>query len=317
VGLVAPVRIDPTGLNGPTRGQAGGPKWRRTSHGLYVPAWVDRTVPEQRILEEYHRLTGGAVTGWAAGRMHGANFFDGRRRDGVTEIPVPLVCDPFHQIRRGRSDDVRRDMLRSDEVVMLYGVACTVVRRATFDAMRYSANERDATEAMDMMAAAKKTSIKRMWEYVDRHPAWTGVPQVRAALELADEGSRSPQETRFRLVWQLDAGRPRPLVNRPVFDLNGNLLGYPDLLDAEAGVVGEYDGDDHRDVRQHTDDLDREARFRRHDLEICRVTGPDLRQPRRAVERILWCYGRARWTPPERRTWTLDPPPWWRPPGSS
>ena len=34
-----------------------------------------------------------------------------------------------------------------------------------------------------------------------------------------------------------------------VFDVDGNLLGYPDLLDVEAGIAVEYDGDDHRRLR--------------------------------------------------------------------
>ena len=99
-GLVRPVPVDPTGRNGPTRGQANGFRWRRTSCGLFVPAMVDAGVPEQRILEQSMRLTGGAVTGWASCRLHGAAFFDGLRRDGRTLIPVPLNCGPLHQIRR-------------------------------------------------------------------------------------------------------------------------------------------------------------------------------------------------------------------------
>src|SRR3954447_802486 len=68
---------------------------------------------------------------------------------------------------------------------------------------------------------------------------------MRAALDLASEDSRSPNETRMRLVWVLDAGLPVPAVNQPVYDLDGRLLGVADLLDVAAGVVGEYDGEDH------------------------------------------------------------------------
>lgn len=310
-GLFRPVPLDPTGRGGPTPGQARGAGWRRSSHDLYVPADVDARVPEQRILEQSMRLTGGAVTGWASARMHGAAFFDGLRRDGETPLPVPLNCGPLHQIRRLAGDDVLRDNLLDAEIEMVQGVPCTVDDRACFDAMRFARGLREAVVAVDMMAAALRTSIRRMVPYVDRHPAWTGVQQARDALQLADEGSRSPQETRLRLVWMLDAGRPRPLVNRPLFDLHGRLLGYPDLLDPDAGVVGEYDGEDHRHALRHSSDVDREAGFRDQGLEVVRVTGPDLRDPLRVTDRIHSCYRRARWLPPDRRTWTFDAPPWW------
>ena len=62
--LVVPVPIDPDGYHGPTRGQAAGPRWRRTSPGLYVPVEASRSV-EQRIVEAAgHLPPGGMVTGW-------------------------------------------------------------------------------------------------------------------------------------------------------------------------------------------------------------------------------------------------------------
>lgn len=315
-GLVLPVPIDPTGERGPTPKQSRGPGWRRTSHGLFVPVGTDSTVPEQRILEQGIRLTGGATTGWASCRMNGAAFFDGLRRDGRTPVPVPLNCGPLHQIRKMPGDDLIRDLIRPREIVVIGGVPCTVVLRATFDAMRYSRSVREAVVALDMMAAAKKVSPRRMALYLAAKQAWEGIQRCRDAVPLADEHSKSPQESRLRLVWVLDALRPRPLVNPPLFDLQGRLLGYPDLFDPEAGVVGEYDGEDHRDVTQHSSDVDREARFRDHDLEVFRVTGPDLRKVEPVVQRIHSAYRRAKRVPPERRTWTLTPPSWWPQPES-
>ncbi len=170
--------------------------------------------------------------------------------------------------------------------------------------------------ALDMMCAAGCTTVADVRAYVDRHQAWTGVQQAREAVALADAGSRSPQESRLRLVWVLDAARPRPLANHPVFDLDGRLLGYPDLLDPVAGVVGEYDGEDHRSAEQHSADVDREGRLRDHDLEVFRVTGRDLPRPHRVTDRIHSAYRRARRLPAARRTWTLTPPPGWVDPAS-
>ena len=44
--------IDPTGVTGPTKRQASGPRFRQTSPGLYVPSEVTTGVVEQRILEQ-------------------------------------------------------------------------------------------------------------------------------------------------------------------------------------------------------------------------------------------------------------------------
>jgi hypothetical protein len=245
--------------------------------------------------------------------MHGAAFFDGLRDGGRTRVPVPLNCGPLHQIRRQPGDDLIRDILNPDEIVAVRDVPCTTVQRATFDAVRYARSVREAVVALDMMAAAGLVTVAQMRDYVGRKQAWTGVQRARDAVSLADDLSRSPQESRLRLVWQLDAGRGRPLVNRPLFDLDGRLLGYPDLLDPEAGVVGEYDGADHRSARQHSDDVDRESGFRDHLLEVVRFTGPDMTVPNRVTDRIHAAYARARRLPPARRTWTLTPPPHWPP----
>lgn len=310
--LVRPVRIDPTGRDGPTRHQAKGPHWRRTTYGFYVPSTVDPDLPEQRILEQAMRLPeDGAVTGWASCRMHGASFFDGLGRDGRTRLPVPLAVGPIAQVRALPGSVVMRDQLVSAEVATVQDVPCTRRGRALFDAMRTAADTREATVSMDMMAAAGLVSVEQMRTYLPQRSGWKGVGRVRAALDLADENSRSPSETRMRLVWQLDAGLPRPLVNQPVWDLAGRLLGYADLLDPVAGVVGEYDGADHRSARRHSQDVAREHRFRDVGLEFFKVTGPDMARVDMLVHRMLETRGRARWLPSQTRRWTLHPPPDW------
>jgi hypothetical protein len=310
-GLVRPVPIDPHGRAGPTRGQANGRKWRKTSRGLYVPAGVDGSVPEQRILEQSTRLTGGAVTGWGSCRMHGAAFFDGLMRDGRTEMPVPLCTSPLSQITHQAGSRISREKLFPPEITIVHGVVCTVRRRALFDAMRDAPDVREAVVAMDMMAAAELVSISQMREYTAAHAAWRGVQQVRDALELADEGSRSPNETRMRLIWELDAGLPHPDINQPVWTLNGRLLGLADIFDPVAGVVGEYDGADHRIAKRHSSDVAREENFRRQGLEYFKVTGPDMHNVPRIVDRMHSTRSRARWSTPADRRWTITPPPEW------
>ena len=152
-----------------------------------------------------------------------------------------------------------------------------------------------------------------MTNYAELHPAWQGIEQVRRALPLATEGSRSPQETKMRLVWELDAGLPRPLVNQPVFTLEGRLLGYPDIFDEDAGVVGEFDGADHLTALRRSKDVAREEGFRSVGLEYFTVTGRDITRRGFVADRMLAARRRARFLPRDRRLWTLQPPPWWEP----
>ena len=311
-GLTVPVRIDPEGITGPTRGQARGRKWRQCAHGWHVPAHVDGDVVEQRILEQAVRLPEcGAVTAWASLRWRGATFFDGTADGGRRPLPVPLRPGGIGNLRRDPRAVISREQLAPYEREDVGGISCTTVTRATFDEMRREGRLRPAVIALDMAAAAGLTSVAEMAAYVAGRSAWTGVPLVRKALPLASDHSRSPQETRIRLIWTLDAGLPPVLVNRAVFDLDGRLLGYPDLFDPVAGVVGEYDGADHRDRARHQADVAREGRFRDHGLEFFTVVADDLGHLGRVVDRMQRARARAKFLPPESRAWTLEPPPSW------
>jgi hypothetical protein len=255
--------------------------------------------------------SGGALTGWASLHLQGATYIDGVAPDGQTRLPVPLALGRAGHIRGAPEVHLLHDPLPLEEIGIVEGFPCTVAERAVFDAMRTAGSVIEAVVIFDMAAEAELTSLRRMASYMDAHPGWRGAPLVRKALALASERSWSPNETRMRTVWELEAGLPHPLVNRPLFDLGGRLLGYPDLLDIESGLVGEYDGADHRRAARHSDDVGREALFRRHGLEVTRVTGPDLRSPGRVRSRILEARARARWEPLGTRRWTVVPPDGW------
>jgi hypothetical protein len=122
---------------------------------------------------------------------------------------------------------------------------------------------------------------------------------------MADEHSRSPQESRFRMIWEYDAGWGRPLCNHSVLDSNGRLVAVPDLLDPDRGIVGEYAGADHRDIDRHGNDIAREAALRRVGLEYVEVVGRDLRDPDLVVTRMREAEARSGLLP---QTWVLGPP---------
>ena len=313
VDLVRPVPLDPTGRNGPTRGQAQCGRWRRTSNGWYVPSRVTDDLVEQRVLEQAVRLhPGGAVTGWAAARLHGAAYFDGLGRDGRTRLPVPLAVPPTSGLRALPGSVVTRDRLDEQEVTTVAGIPVTTPVRAVLDEARRVEDPREAVVTLDMAAAAELVSLREAAAYLERRRSWRRSRRVGWALGLASELSVSPNETRFRLVWVLDAGLGSPLVNHPVWDLAGRLLGVADLFDPIAGLVGEYDGATHRHAARHAGDVRREDRFRNAGLEVVTATGPDLQDRPGLAARV----GRAHRRVVEHRGprgWTLTPPAgWWR-----
>ncbi len=311
--LVAPVRTDPYGRTGPTEGQARGPRWRRTSRGLYVPATVDRTEVEQRIVEAAAVLPEVAgVTGWASLRWLGGIWFDGLDRDGHTPLPVDLAtCD--QDIRSQAGFVVHQERLDPLDLIVSNGIGSTVAVRSLCFLMRYARDIGEAVAFADMAAYSDLVSRAEATAYFLEHPGWIGIPQARDALLLSEENSWSRWETWMRLVWRLDAGFPTPRCNCPVFDLAGNHLATPDLLDLESGTFGEYDGAVHLAGSRRALDVARESRLRNYGLESFTILADDIPRPERAVQKMLDARRRAKWEAESTRQWTIQPPSWWSP----
>lgn len=311
--LVRPVAIDPKGRNGPTRWHSRGPKWRRVSTGMFVPSDVDQLRVEQRILEQGSRLRRyGAVTAWASLRWQLASFFEGTSYPDGELLPVPLVLGGGAFLRPDPRVSISRAQLPPAHRITVRGLWCTTGERAVFDEMVRHGQLRQAVVDIDMAAAAGIVTAAAFAAFVESLGPWTGVPLARAAAALASDDSASPQETRMRLVWVLDAELPVPLVNAPVFDLHGNLLGIADLFDPVAGLAGEYQGADHKDGERHRSDVARAERFRDVELEMFEVVGGDLADRDLVARRMLAACARSKFRPPDQRAWTLEAPPWWR-----
>ena len=144
--------IDPTGLSGPTRGQA---------QGRLLASHLDRQVRprhrevgvEQRIVEQGVRLRSGAVTGWAALRLWGGGYFDGFDRDGAPPLPVQLAGGS-DRLTSDSGVAASRARVHERDVVVRYGVRCLRPEAALFDEMLRTGDLREAVVAADMAAAA-------------------------------------------------------------------------------------------------------------------------------------------------------------------
>lgn len=304
---VGPVRTDPTGVRGPTRREASGPSWRRSSRGLYVPARIPVT-PAQRVLEAGFLVPRfGAVTGWGALSWWGGRWFTGSTAAGD---PVPVdISVAGHRIRSQPGFHMTGDRFDAAEAVNVDGIWVASALMATYFAMRYAAQVRDSSVVLSMAAYTDLVSIDEMTDYVLARPAYTGVPQARAALARADENCWSPMEWHLVDTWET-AGFGRPLTNRPVFDLEGRHIGTPDVIDPRRGVIGQYDGGLHLVGDQPLLDVARDGRFRDHGLEGVVARAGDLGTGR--WESLLReTYARAGRRPASERAWTLELPSWW------
>lgn len=310
--LVAPVRVDASGRHGPTRAQSRGPGWRRTSHGLYVPASVGDDDPDQRTVEAAALIPpGGAVTGWAGLHWQGGAWFEGSL--GVVGRRPVTIATAGRTVRPQPGIAISEEGLGPWEISAVDGLRVTSVLRSTCFEMRYAPSDREAVVVLSMAAYSDLASIGEMASYAAAHSGWTGIPRCRWAIGYAEENAWSPAEVRMLLVWQLDAGYARPQCNVPVFDRSGRLIGTPDLIDSEAGVVGEYDGALHLAGRQRAVDLRRHEEFRGIGLEPVVMVASDLHDPSHFVRRLDGAYRRARRQPESTRAWTIEPPPWWTP----
>jgi hypothetical protein len=108
-----------------------------------------------------------------------------------------------------------------------------------------------------------------------------GSESLRRAMVEARKGSRSPGETRVRLLL-CRAGLPEPELNGRVVDVRGRFLGTGDLVWRRYRVVLEYEGAHHgSDPEQFRYDVERYERFRDAGWTVVRVTAADLRGGRR------------------------------------
>lgn len=308
-GLVLPVRADPTGVVGPTRGASRGPHWRTTSRGLVVPSDVarsagQRTVEAAAVLQEDE-----AVTGWAALHWTAATWFDGTR-DGVVPLDVPVVARRHLIAQPGFV--VSQEFLHPDEIEVVDGLPVTAAVRSVVYEMRYAAGLGDAIVALDMACYSDVVSLAEVAAYLEKLGPVTGIQQARDALAEGEENSWSPQETKMRGLWTRRAGRPSPLCNAPVFTLDGQHVGTPDFVESTTGLVGLYHGDSHLSLVGASKDNRQDADYRELGLEPVAMFATDWLDVDAFVARLLSAARRAR-SARGPRLWTVDPPPWWTP----
>lgn len=301
-----PLSVAELERRGITRGVRQGPKWKRTTRGYDVPAHRT-TSTAQRIVDRLPALSpGGAVGGWAAAFVQGVDWLDGRSLEGRV-MSVPLCVGP--EVRRCSTVGCRyaRDRLSQPDVVTRHGVPVTEPVRTAFDTVRWADDVTEAVVALDALGHFGLVGLSTLTHDAARFPRPVGGRQVHEALRWVDIDIRSPWESRLRMVYVLEAGLPRPLVNPTVFDAQGRFVGVPDLLDIDAGLVMEYDGSGHRERRQHNEDNAREEALESVGLIVVRADSHDYRHQR--APGLATTRRTATWSGPQSSPGPLDVEP--------
>jgi len=250
------------------------------------------------------------VTGWAALHWFGVRWTDGLAADG-SALPVPVLV-PNHRLRERPDILISAEKFGPGTIRMIDDLPVTSPMRSVCFEARHAPSLLAAVRWLDITLASDLVSIAELSAYLPLLTAWTGVPQLREALDLADENVWSPMETEMRLLWTVTLGASRVVSNHPLFDLEGRFVGTPDLLDVDLGLIGEYDGALHLAGHQRAKDLRREGDLRRLGLEYVTMTVADRRDPQDFLQRTVDARRRARRLSGPR-LWTIEPPPWWTP----
>jgi AbiEi antitoxin C-terminal domain len=307
---VRPRSRDELLIDGVPRRALAGRSWRAVALGWHVPADAPRT-PAQRVVEAVEVVPRGRLSGWAAAYVLGADVFDGRDALTGRTQEIRMVLPP--SASRVVADGVRcvRVELQEQEVTERHGVRLTTPLRTAIDLAREAPDLVEAVVALDSLLKARVLHPQQLAQ-LSTVSSLKGAAQARRAGTLARTGVRSPWETRLRLFAQLELRLPEPLVNVPIFDLDGNFLGAPDLLDVEAGLALEFDGAGHRERERHRSDNVREEGFERHGLVVVRADSLDLTQHRPELGRRIVAGRRDGLRNIAPRRWTTVAPSWWR-----
>lgn len=298
---------------GVSRDRTRGPRWRRTSRGYFVAADRDPDTPAQRILDVAPLIPEtGALTGWAAAYVHGVDQLDGL--DPTTMAPLPIPINLGRDLGRSSTDRItyRRELLSRRGRQQRHGLSVATPLRTAFDGARIAPDLPEAVAFLNQIMHVLPVSRTALGRLCRPEGRWTGIDQFRRALTLTDPGAVNAWESRLRVFAMLEAGLPRLVVNQPVFDLDENFLGIPDLLDPEAGLVLEFDGRDHRLRQQHRSDNIREEELELVNLTVSRVDSLDFGRPDELRTRLRARRAQGLARDRSRDRWTSEQPLWWR-----
>ncbi len=171
---------------------------------------------------------------------------------------------------------IHTGVIADDEVDVVDGMTCTSVARTCYDIGRRRPLD-TAIIQIDALLNVTNVGVDRVKGIAERYPGARGIRRLRSALDLADAGAESPQETRLRLLL-VRGGVPRPATQIPVADERGRVRRRIDMGWPEWTVGVEYDGEQHwTNPENHENDIVRLEFLASRGWTIVRVSARQLR----------------------------------------
>ncbi|MEV5695884.1 hypothetical protein [Micromonospora globbae] len=264
--------------------------WRPLFRDVYADAQVTVT-HRTRCLAVGRWLTppGTAIAGRSAAALHGVGTVPPDQPIDVL-VPIDTVTRPSGSPRHpsGRPDSTRpgsrrgpmaglrvhHGVLDPEDVVDRAGLLVTSPARTCWDVARWL-DPVEAVVVVDGLLARRLTDVTALREYALARAGRRGWRALLRAVDLADAGAESPQESRTRVRLVL-AGLPRP-VTQFVVERDGRFVARLDLAWPEFKVAVEYDGLWHDDPEQFHRDRRRLNRLLGEDWIVLHLTARRLR----------------------------------------
>ncbi|MFG1884851.1 hypothetical protein [Micromonospora sp. NPDC049102] len=252
----------------------------RIRNDLRSSAWrpLFRDVYADARLTVTHAIRCAAVGRWLL--PPGAAIAD-RAAAGLYGCPSPRAGEPVDVLvpadsRIGPTAGIRvhHGQIDSGDIMDRAGITVTSPARTCWDVARWL-DVVEAVVVIDALLALRLTTMPALREYALSRAGRRGWRSLSRAVDLADAGAESPQESRTRVRLVL-AGLPRPETQWVVAD-QGRFVARLDLAWPRFRVAVEYDGLWHDDPEQFHRDRRRLNRLLGGDWIVLHVAAKRLR----------------------------------------
>ncbi|PYC76028.1 hypothetical protein C7C45_02720 [Micromonospora arborensis] len=224
-----------------TRNDLRSSAWRPLFRDVYADARVRVT----------HRIRCAAVGRWlippgAAIAGRSAAAFYGCTKPAPSD-PVDVLVPSGTRIGPATGLRIHHGEVDPGDTLHKAGLRVTSPARTCWDLARWL-DVVEAVVVIDTMLSSRLTDVSALREYALSRAGRRGWRSLLRAVDLADAGAESPQESRTRVRLVL-AGLPRPQTQWVVAD-QGRFVARLDLAWPELKVAVEYDGLWHNNPEQ-------------------------------------------------------------------
>ncbi|MDG4762822.1 DUF559 domain-containing protein [Solwaraspora sp. WMMD406] len=263
-----------------TRRMLDGSTWRRLLPDVYVYAGAF-DIDDHRMWCAAVALNlpdSGAIGGPSAAYLWGVDLLPRRS-------PVHVVVPRGRRIRKHPWVSATYFTLAARDATRLFEMPVTSEVRTAFDLGRLLPRA-DALAAVDAFLHRRLLRVDQLIHYVDEHPGWPGISQLREIGGLADASCASPMESRLRLLLH-DAGLPRPVPQFEIRTAQRYFVARVDFAYPPWRIAIEYEGDHHRERSVFRRDVRRYNALRAEGWLVLRFTADDvLRRSTQLIEEV-------------------------------